>query len=75
MPAYPCSFLTLLKFRLTGQLHAQFTEGENIHIVNKGKYDERVNYHSYDPHPLLVEMYSQIERYDDIQTICPALYG
>ena len=48
-------------------------EGENIHIVNKGKYDERVNYHSYDPHPLLVEMYSQIERYDDIQNDLPRL--
>ncbi|EBW1424734.1 D-tyrosyl-tRNA(Tyr) deacylase, partial [Salmonella enterica subsp. enterica serovar Typhimurium] len=48
-------------------------EGENIHIVNKGKYDERVSYHSYDPHPLLVEMYSQIERYDDIQNDLPRL--
>lgn len=48
-------------------------EGKNIHIVNKGKYDERISYHSYDSHPLLVEMYSQIERFDDIQNDLPRL--
>ena len=48
-------------------------ESENSHIINKDKYNERVSYYSYDPHPLLVEMYPQIERFDDIQNDLPRL--
>lgn len=54
-------------------LNFNIPEGKNIHIVNKGKYDERVSYHSYDSHPLLVEMHAQIERFDDIQNDLPRL--
>ena len=48
-------------------------ESENSHVINKDKYNERVSYYSYDPHPLLVEMYPQIERFDDIQNDLPRL--
>lgn len=41
-------------------------EGENVRIINKGKYDEKINYRSYDPHPLLVEIYPQVEYFEDM---------
>lgn len=47
--------------------------GLNARIINKGKYDERVEYHSYDPHPLLVEIYPQIQHFDEIVNDLPRL--
>ncbi|WP_195654452.1 DUF6493 family protein [Bacteroides sp. 1001136B_160425_E2] len=54
-------------------LNFDIPESKNSHIVNKDEYNERINYHSYDPHPLVVEMYPLIERYDDIQNDLPRL--
>ena len=58
---------------LCSNLTFDIPESENSHIINKDKYNERVSYYSYDPHPLLVEMYPQIERFDDIQNDLPRL--
>ena len=54
-------------------LNFDIPESKNSHIVNKDEYNERISYHSYDPHPLVVEMYPLIERYDDIQNDLPRL--
>ena len=48
-------------------------ESKNSHVVNKDEYNERISYHSYDSHPLVVEMYPLIERFDDIQNDLPRL--
>ncbi|MEY8686093.1 DUF6493 family protein [Bacteroides sp. AN502(2024)] len=48
-------------------------ESKNAHVVNKDTFDERINYHSCDSHPLVVEMYPLIERFDDILNDLPRL--
>lgn len=54
-------------------LNFDIPESKNSHIINKDEYNEKICYHSYDPHPLVVEMYPLIERYDDIQNDLPRL--
>ncbi len=48
-------------------------ESKNSHVANKNEYNEKISYHSYDSHPLVVEMYPLIERFDDIQNDLPRL--
>ena len=50
-------------------------ESKNSHVVNKDEYNERISYHSYDSHPLVVEMYPLIERFDDKMCIRDSLSG
>lgn len=40
-------------------------EGQNVRIINKGKYNERAEYHPRTPHPLLVEIYYPQGQYFD----------
>ena len=49
-------------------------EGQNVRIINKGKYNERAEYHPRTPHPLLVEIYyPQGKYFDDISKDLPRL--
>lgn len=46
-------------------LSLELTEGENVKIVFKGKYNEKIVYSTYSKHPLLVELIFQKEHHGE----------